>query len=99
MLPPLGKCVRVVSTLSAHQSHDQADDEDDQENEEQDLGNFGGARGDAAEAEDRSDDCNHEEDCGGLQHGDLLWLWARSDNAPSPRYSAMSMPKTPTLSP
>jgi hypothetical protein len=56
-----------------HQPHDQADDEHDEENEEQDLGDFSRARGNAAKAEDCGDDRYDEKNCGGLQHGGLLF--------------------------
>ncbi len=46
----------------------EAYDSDEQEYEKENLGDTGGARGDAAEAEQRSHQCDHEKYHGIMQH-------------------------------
>lgn len=72
-MPPgnwIGKKAIMVHLPSRH-AHDR-DCDNNKKHEERDSGDFRGAGGDAAKAENRGDDRNDEECCGLSQHDDLL---------------------------
>src|SRR5215470_1419828 len=77
--------MRLTRTLSSpatlrtasNESGDERNDEQHQENEEQELCDFRGADRDAAEAEQRSDQRDHEKNCGIVQHDVLSPKFAR----------------------